>query len=160
MNRLKIYLDTSVISFYFADDSPEFKNITIDFFENYSENYNLYISDIVLLEINKDKDPVSRKRMLEISKRFGIIKLNKFDELNNIAEIYIGNGVIPVKKVEDALHISYATYYEMDILLSWNFKHLANVNKEHKIIIENLKMGYNYPLRLLSPLEVLDDKDF
>jgi hypothetical protein len=35
MEKLKIYLDTSIISFIFADDSPEFKNITIDFFEHY-----------------------------------------------------------------------------------------------------------------------------
>ena len=65
--------------------------------------------------------------------------------------------IIPEKKIEDALHIAYVTFYEIDILLSWNFRHLANIKKEHKILIENMKMGYNYPVRLLSPLEVQDE---
>ena len=34
MKKLKIYLDTSVINFLFADDVPEFRKITEDFFEN------------------------------------------------------------------------------------------------------------------------------
>jgi hypothetical protein len=42
----------------------------------------------------------------------------------------------------------------MDILLSWNFQHLANVNKEQKIIILNKTLGYNYPFRMANPLEV------
>jgi len=43
----------------------------------------------------------------------------------------------------------------MDVLLSWNFKHLANVNREEKIHMVNMEAGYRYPLRLLSPLEVV-----
>ena len=46
----------------------------------------------------------------------------------------------------------------MDILLSWNFKHLANVNKEQKILIVNKTHGYNYPFRLANPLEVQYDE--
>jgi hypothetical protein len=42
----------------------------------------------------------------------------------------------------------------MDILLSWNFQHLANINKEQKIIILNKTLGYNYPFRMGNPLEV------
>ena len=50
MKKLKIYLDTSVINFLFADDVPEFKKITDDFFENYikKEKYLAYISDVVI----------------------------------------------------------------------------------------------------------------
>jgi hypothetical protein len=46
----------------------------------------------------------------------------------------------------------------MDILLSWNFKHLANINKEKKILIVNKINGYNYPFRMANPLEVLNDE--
>lgn len=50
MNKLKIYLDTSVINFLFADDAPEFKEITKDFFEKYVTEYDVYISDIVIFD--------------------------------------------------------------------------------------------------------------
>jgi predicted nucleic acid-binding protein len=159
MKKLKIYLDTSIISFFFADDSPTFKDNTIDFFENYSNEYELYISDIVLLEIDKNKDIYLKNKMLEITNKYNIKKLSNFNEMNNIAKQYIENNIVPINKLEDALHISFSTFYQMDILLSWNFKHLANVKKEHKILIENLKLGYNYPLKLLTPLEVLDEQD-
>lgn len=159
MKKLKIYLDTSVISFFYADDSPTFRDNTIDFFENYSNEYELYISDIVLLEINKNKDINLKNKMFEITNQYNIQKLSNFNEMNNLAKHYIENNIVPINKLEDALHISFATFYQIDILLSWNFKHLANVKKEHKILIENLKLGYNYPLKLLTPLEVLDDQD-
>ena len=55
------------------------------------------------------------------------------------------------------MHVAYATVCKMDILLSWNFKHLANVNKEARILAVNDGEGYNHSLRLLSPLEVQDE---
>jgi hypothetical protein len=42
-------------------------------------------------------------------------------------------------------------------LLSWNFRHLANINREAKILIANSERGYRYPLRILSPLEVSNE---
>jgi hypothetical protein len=54
--------------------------------------------------------------------------------------------------------VAYSTVFEMDILLSWNFKHLANINKEKKILIVNKTHGYNYPFRLSNPLEVQYDE--
>ena len=47
MKKLKLYLDTSVLNFIFAEDAPDFKNVTIDFFENYvaKGKYDVYISD-------------------------------------------------------------------------------------------------------------------
>ena len=157
MNRLKIYLDTSVISFLFATDAPQFTEITKEFFANYSNQYDLYISDIVLLEISKNSNVDLMNKMLDVTEKYGIKKLESTDEINSLAKVYIDSGIIPIKKVEDALHVGYSTFYDMDILLSWNFRHLANVNKEHLIIIENLKIGYYYPLRLLSPLEVINE---
>lgn len=159
MRKLKIYLDTSVISFYFSQDSIEFKNITIDFFEQCASNYDIYISDIVILEINKNTNLELKEKMLELLNSYGIKKLETKEEIKNISRIYLESGIIPKNKVEDALHVAFTTYYEMDILLSWNFKHLANVHKEQKIMIENTKMGYLHALRLLSPLEVIDDTE-
>ena len=79
-------------------------------------------------------------------------------EIAFLAETYMENGIIPRKKIADAFHVAYSTVFEMDILLSWNFKHLANIKKKQKIIIVNKINGYNYPFRMANPLEVLNDE--
>ncbi len=55
--------------------------------------------------------------------------------------------------------MAYATVHQLDILLSWNFKHLANVRREGLIVAANQRAGYSHPLRLLSPLEVEDETE-
>ncbi len=154
MKKCKIYLDTSVISFLYAEDSPEFRDLTIEFFEEQSSLYHLFVSEVVLLEIDKNKNSVLKANMIHSIKKYSITLLDYAEEIDNIAKNYIMNQIIPEKKIEDALHLAYTTFYQIDILLSWNFRHLANINKERKIILENMKMGYHYPIRLLSPLEV------
>jgi len=64
MIRPTVYLDTSAINFLFADDAPEKKEITLDFFENYVKTgiYRTYWSDFVVDEINQTND--ENKRLL------------------------------------------------------------------------------------------------
>ena len=74
-----------------------------------------------------------------------------------MADIYLARGVLPARKREDALHVAHATVRGLDILLSWNFKHLANVRREGLIAAIDQEEGYGRTLRLLSPLEVEDE---
>lgn len=156
MKKLKIYLDTSVINFLFADDTPDFKKITEDFFKEYFGRYDIFVSDIVLLEINKTENQEQKSRLLSVidDYPFSILEIANNEAIGYLSELYIKEGVIPQKKKEDALHIAVATVYEMDILLSWNFKHLANIKKQININAINEKEGYLKKLNLLSPLEV------
>lgn len=156
MHKLKIYLDTSVINFLFADDAPEKKEVTIDFFENYLDIYDVYISSVVLDEIDNTRNEIKK---LQLFKSIQYFNLKNFNIVNNeiieIANVYIEKGIIPKNKFEDAVHIAFATYYEFDILLSWNFKHLANINKQIVINSLNLSIGYTKQLLLLNPYEVI-----
>ena len=113
---------------------------------------------MVILEITKTTDEVLKAKMLEAIHKYNIAKLEYDETIDEIAEMYLATGIIPEKKIEDALHIAYTTYYEIDILLSWNFRHLANFKKEQRIMLENIKNGYRYPIRLLSPLEVQNEE--
>jgi len=161
LKKLKIYLDTSVINFLFADDTPDFKKITEDFFKEYFGRYDIFVSDIVLLEINKTVDQEQKSRLLSVidDYPFKILEIANNEAIGYLSELYIKEGVIPQKKKEDALHIAVATAYEMDILLSWNFKHLANIKKQININAINEKEGYLKKLSLLSPLEVEYDDE-
>ena len=66
--RIKIYLDTSALNFLFADDAPEKKEITLDFFENFIKTgiYQAFISDFVIQEINQTSDLEKRGRLLRV----------------------------------------------------------------------------------------------
>lgn len=141
MKKFRIYLDTSVLNFLFADDVPDFKCATQDFFDNYAHVYELFISDIVIMEIDRETDIEHRRQLISVINDHPIKVLpdNDVDAIHQLANQYIEKGVIPRAKMEDALHVAYATVYEMDILLSWNFKHLANMNKEIKIQAVNIE---------------------
>ena len=56
----------------------------------------------------------------------------------------------------DAYHIAICTISNINFLVSWNYKHLANINKEKKIKILNLENNYNHELRIITPLELID----
>jgi hypothetical protein len=53
MPVLKVYLDTSVINFVHAEDSPDFQRVTNEFFDRQASRYNLYISNVLQLEIDR-----------------------------------------------------------------------------------------------------------
>jgi predicted nucleic acid-binding protein len=157
--KLKIYLDTSVINFLFAEDSPDLKKITIDFFDNYSENYDLEISDVVLAEINRTKNIEKKELLIDAIDRYNLKVTKPFnDDINKMAQEYIDANIIPKNKFEDAQHVAFAVYYEFDILLSWNFKHLANFNKQMSINGLNLQKGISKSIYLFNPMEVIYEK--
>jgi hypothetical protein len=159
MKKLRIYLDTSVINFLFAEDAPDFRKATVEFFRKHAPKYELYVSAIVRLEIGRTPDPLHRQKLLDVLQRYPITMLTDESraEIEQLAKVYVVQKIIPSAKFEDALHVAYATVHQMDILLSWNFKHLANVRREALIAAINQQTGYRYPLRLLSPLEVEDE---
>jgi len=156
MRKLKLYLDTSVINFLFADDAPEKQRVTQEFFEDSVSQgkFDIYISDVVIGEIKNTKDIDKRNNLLEVIYKYNLNILSLSEEAIELTDEYLKQSVIPEKKVEDARHIAIATVSGCDMLLSWNYKHLANINKEKKIQIINIQQGYNYPVRLSTPMEV------
>jgi predicted nucleic acid-binding protein len=160
--KIKIYLDTSVPNFLFADDSPEKMEITVDFFENFVKPgiYNSFVSQIVLAEIEATNNLKKRIDLLRIIEEYPIEILeyndNEAIEIQELAEKYIDNRIIPEKKLADALHIALCVVKGIDYLVSWNYKHLANVNQEHKIKMLNWELGYRIDLRIITPLELID----
>ena len=161
MRKHKIYLDTSVVNFLFADDAPEKMDITKEYFDNFIKLnvYNHFISEIVINEIERTQDNDHRNRLLKVIKDYNIetIIVEPEEEIISLANQYLDDNIIPQKKIEDALHVAVATFNEIDFLLSWNYKHLANVNKEKQFEIVNLKNGYLKSPRLCTPMELFNE---
>ena len=110
------------------------------------------ISEIIIREL--EEAPLKVKEIFnEHFELFEILSLN--DEVSNLAKNYLEEKVVTQKSFNDAAHIAFATVYQIDLLVSWNFKHIVN----HKKIIQfnaiNLKNGYK-TIQIYSPQEVLE----
>jgi predicted nucleic acid-binding protein len=161
MKRLCIYLDTSVISFLYAEDSPDFRRVTEEFFSRYAPRYELHASDVVLKEIALDPVAEHRERLYAAiaEQRVVILPASHDEEVGRLADAYVAQGVVSAGRRYDALHVAYATAFEMDVLLSWNFRHLANVRREARFAAVSQAEGYWHSPRILSPLEMADETD-
>ena len=134
MAKLKIYLDTSVISAYFDFRKPLRQLITQKWFQNELKNLIPFVSSLVFEEIDAHPDNEARMEMLAILDDHGIKMLEINEEILQIANLYRKN-VIP-KAINDSIHLAVAAYYELDAIASWNFKHIVNletIKAIHKI---------------------------
>ncbi len=84
----------------------------------------------------------------------GIQLLAVTPECESIAQSILNSGVIPAKADRDALHIGVATFHAMDVLLTWNIRHIANatIRQELRELIASL--GYSLPT-ICTPEELL-----
>jgi hypothetical protein len=76
-------------------------------------------------------------------------------EMINLKDKYMESNIITDKYSADALHIAIATVITVDVLVSWNFKHIVNLEKIKKFNAINLTQGYSL-LEIRTPQEVIN----
>jgi predicted nucleic acid-binding protein len=153
----KIYLETSVLNFVFADDSPDKKIDTIKLFKEIEEGrYIPFTSDYVMSEIDNTTDFHKRYEMNKLITENKAEVLPSTEETERLANEYVKEGIIPMKHRADALHIATATVNGLDMIISWNFQHI--VKRKTIIMTEsaNLRNGYK-KVDIYSPSEVIED---
>ncbi len=112
------------------------------------------ISSAVLEEIGQARPHIARRLLAEIDK-LDPEELQSDRASEALASKYLEAGVIPAKKWFDALHVAIATIWDMDILLSWNHRHLANVRKRQLFNAANQLAGFAKELMIQNPFGVL-----
>ena len=121
-SKRKIYLDTSVISAKFDETNPERKSLTEGFFQRIRD-FDVFVSDLTIAEIEQTQDQKLRSMMLGEAKQFHALQAN--DEVRELVNTLMIQHAVPEGFAEDAFHIGFAVAYDMDFLLSWNFKHIV-----------------------------------
>jgi len=147
----KAYLDTSVLSALFDDKNPERKNLTRIFF-NQTENFQIFISDLTLAEIERTVNVQLKRKLQKLVDKFDVVKTN--DDVERVAEEYIKQGAVPEGYPEDAYHIALTVIYEMDYLLSWNFRHIVRKRTIDVIRMVNTLHGLRQ-VEIMAPPEIL-----
>jgi predicted nucleic acid-binding protein len=155
MERLRLYVETSVWSHWFADDTPERRDETRELFKRCTkeaEKVRLYVSRFVVGELSAA--PVPRgSELLALVERFGAMEVEEKPEAEELAIAYLQHGALPPTSVFDAMHAALATALSLDALVSWDCRHLANLTRRHKINQVNAEMGYAGNLEILTPME-------
>ena len=156
MRKQKVYLETTLFNYYF-DETRNAQPVTIAFFEAVgSGQFEGYTSIYAYNELDKAPEP-HRSNMLNLIEKYHITVLDTSDEVIRLAEKYIINSIIPKKKRIDALHIAIASVNELDIILSYNFKHINKLKTKTLIPAINLLSSYQ-EIAIAQPEEVIDDE--
>ncbi len=121
MRELRIYLDTSVVNFLFADDAPEKRDATAEFFERvvrYSKT--VFVSQLVVDEIGRTRDEARREKLRAVLRDHDLpmLRPEPETEVEMLATAYQRAGAIPAGQREDALHVAVCTVNMVDVLAS------------------------------------------
>lgn len=149
--KQRVYIDTSVVGGYFDD---EFKDATIKLFERLNNDEIIFVvSDLLDLELINAPIHV-RNHLLNFSaNKFERVELT--EEAVKLADSYITEKVVGKTSLEDCRHIAMATIYKVDVLASWNFKHIVNLDRIKGYNSVNLRFGYSM-IEIRSPKDLIN----
>ncbi len=157
MHAPALYLDTSVIGGYF---DPEFMADTRALWRlREAGRFDFYSSTIVDREIAAAPEQV-RALMRATFAGSSLLPLSR--EADELGAAYLAQKVVPLDYEDDAFHVAVCTVARLDYLVSWNFKHLANVRREAGFNAVNGLQGYR-PVRIVAPTFLIhghEEKDF
>jgi predicted nucleic acid-binding protein len=149
MRIQRIYVDTSVIG---ECHDPEFAPWSKGLMQDFRDGtYQPVVSEVVATEIEGAPTIVQETyaELLALNPEF----VEVTGEALALADAYQQRGILPAKSSADALHIALATVAEVDVLVSWNFRHVVHFDKIRLFNAVNLELGFKL-LQIYSPREV------
>ncbi len=150
--KARIYVDASVIG---GCEDDEFAAHSVRLMECFVRgDLVLVVSTLTLLELAAAPAEVRRRLAAVPESHTETLQLD--DAARELAEAYIAEGVITTRMRADAQHIAIARVARVDVLVSWNFKHIVNLRRIHGYNSVNLRRGYPI-LEIRAPREVLPD---
>ena len=156
--RLKVYCETSFWSYLNGGRTPLShiavkQAFTRQWWETIAPTCDVYVSQHVGGEA-EDGDP-ERARLRKASIASALFVDGLIDEVTALADALLGSYAVPEKEITDALHIATASVYAMDVLLTWNCRHMANPVTLPKTAAVVAKAGYDCPV-IVTPQEFLE----
>ena len=149
--KQRIYIDTSVVGGYFDE---EFNEVTIALFKRLENNEVIFVvSDLLDLELLN-----APKRVKELLFNYPIESFERIElteEAIILADTYITEKVVGKTSIEDCRHIAMATINKVDVLASWNFKHIVNLERIKGYNSVNLRLGYQM-IEIRSPKNLIN----
>ena len=159
IDKIRVYLDTSIISYLDQQDAPDRMKETQKIWEILKSNkYQVIISDLVFREIGECNDK-KRKTLLSYLKEIDYEEYEVSIEVDELAQSIVDEGILTPKSLDDATHIAIAILSNANMILSWNFKHLVNYNTINGIRQICFKKHLNKIIDICSPYVLLENED-
>ena len=153
-----VYLETTYISYLVARPSRDLlvaahQRTTEDWWSDRRTEFECFVSQVVLDEAAAG-DPDEAEKRLGIVGHFAVLEVT--EESESLAAAIVASNIMPPRAVRDAAHIAVAAVNELDYLLTWNCKHLANAQIMRRISVVCNEKGYDMPL-ICTPEELMGD---
>ena len=142
-----LYLDTSVLGGYFDE---EWKEATQELWRQMEAGLWQFVSSTIAF----DELAGAPERVQELFDTTFDSLLTVTPEMEELAGQYIAQAVLTPKYTDDARHVATCTVSQIDFLVSWNFRHMVNVQRETGFNAVNLLQGYK-TIRIVNPLELI-----
>jgi hypothetical protein len=113
--------------------------------------FDLYTSQLVKTEARKGDVQAATKRLAVLQ---DIVVLPVNEEIIQLGNLLIRQKILPTKAADDGIHVAIATVHQMDYLLTWNCRHLANAEIQKEISNLCTQLGYNMPV-ICTPEELM-----
>jgi len=158
LKPLKLYLETTVFNFKFADDAPDKRQDTVKLFDEINQGkYIPYTSDYVLQELLKTEEP-KKTEMVSLIEKYKIKILETDKNAEILADKYVSENIIPKKYRVDGIHIAMATINDLDVIVSYNFQHIVKLKTIIGTESINIREGYKR-IGIFSPTEVIENDE-
>jgi predicted nucleic acid-binding protein len=159
MEKPKIYLETTMFNFPFADDAPQYRADTLRLFEEIrAGKFEPYTSVYVIEELDGTEDQFRREAMKALIDDYHIMVLSATDKADRLAAVYLTEGAVKAAYFTDALHIATAAVNELDFIVSLNFQHIVKRKTIEATARINSREGYKQ-VGIYQPSEVINDDD-
>jgi len=154
------YIESTVPSYYVARPSVSVvqaarQATTRYWWDGGCSGLELFSSLETLDEIGRGEPSMAESR-LEMMRGIPLLAIN--DRVASLTNQLLASGIIPPKAASDAIHIAVATVHEMDFLVTWNFRHIANAHIRARLGRETAQLGFTLPVTC-TPEELLNESE-
>ena len=151
-----VYLETTFISYLIAHPSRDLlvaahQQTTHDWWTDRRHHFECYVSQVVIDEASAGDAEEAKQRMDMIS-AFPVLEVT--EEAECLTSALLASKAIPLRAVRDAAHIAVAAVHDVDYLLTWNCRHLANAQIIRRVSVVCNREGYNMPV-ICTPEELM-----
>ena len=153
-----VYIESSVISYLTSRPSADpiksaWQAVTTQWWNTKRDQVTACISPYVIDEVGAG-DPEAARQRIAMIRPLTVLDTNT--EIEALADFLLLGGGLPPKARFDALHIACAAFHNVNIVMTWNFKHIANPVQLPVMRGLCAARGYRLP-ELVSPLEMMEN---
>ena len=156
MKQPSVYLETSVVSALVDERNDPVRVVrhdaTLRWWQEERHRFRLFTSEAVFWELSKHPLLNTREVLAYLDE---MIRLPLNDDVEGAATVYQEQLLMPKEEVGDAVHLAVASVHKMEYLLTWNCRHLANINKIRHLQAINRRLGLMSPILLTPEMLIL-----